>query len=91
MAETGGAPDRNMLGGPEVSFDVAERLEKWPFIDGVMYGEGEDTFREMMACWNGDMDVEKVLGIGHRHRDDSGIGARPAAGFMCTVRGILSI
>ena len=78
------------LGGPEVSFDVAERLEKWSFIDGVMYGEGEDTFREMMACWNGDMDVEKVLGIGHRHRDDSGIGAgfhSGAAGSRIHVHG----
>ncbi len=62
------------LGGPEVSFDVAERLEQRPFIDGVMYGEGEDTFREMMACWNGDMDVENVLGIGHRHKDGGSSG-----------------
>lgn len=62
------------LGGPEVSFDVAERLEQQPFIDGVMYGEGEDTFREMMACWNGDMDVENVLGIGHRHKDGGSSG-----------------
>lgn len=62
------------LGGPEVSFDVAERLEQRPFIDGVMFGEGEDTFREMMACWNGDMDVEKVLGIGHRHKDGGSSG-----------------
>lgn len=62
------------LGGPEVSFDVAERLEQQPFIDGVMYGEGEDTFREMMACWNGDMDVENVLGIGHRHKGGGSSG-----------------
>ena len=32
------------LGGPEVSFDIDERLKKWNFIDGIMYGEGEDTF-----------------------------------------------
>ena len=57
------------LGGPEVSFDIDERLKKWNFIDGIMYGEGEDTFREMMACWNGEKNIEDILGIGHRQRD----------------------
>ena len=31
---------RIWLGGPEVSFDVRERLTDWTFIDGIMYGEG---------------------------------------------------
>lgn len=57
------------LGGPEVSFDVAERLDSWNFVDGIMYGEGEDTFREMMAFWNGEKNLEDVLGIGHRQPD----------------------
>ena len=57
------------LGGPEVSFDVEERLSSWKFIDGIMYGEGEDTFREMMSVWNGDMSVENVRGIGYRRED----------------------
>ena len=57
------------LGGPEVSFDVADRLDSWNFVDGIMYGEGEDTFREMMACWNGEKNLEDVLGIGHRQPD----------------------
>lgn len=57
------------LGGPEVSFDIDERLKNWNYIDGIMYGEGEDTFREMMSCWNGEKNVEDILGIGHRHRD----------------------
>lgn len=57
------------LGGPEVSFDVADRLDSWNFVNGIMYGEGEDTFREMMACWNGEKNLEDVLGIGHRQPD----------------------
>lgn len=57
------------LGGPEVSFDVEDRINSWKFIDGVMYGEGEDTFREMMAVWNGEKNIEGVRGIGHRHED----------------------
>ena len=59
------------IGGPEVSFDMKERMERCSFIDGVMYGEGEDTFKDMMAVWNFQMQVEDVKGIGHRHDDGS--------------------
>lgn len=76
------APDISLwLGGPEVSFDVFERLEKWPFIDGIMYGEGEDTFRELMAFWNGKMDLEVIRGIGHR-TPEGGIHIHPARDFV---------
>lgn len=56
---------RIWFGGPEVSFDVKERLERCAFLEGVMYGEGEDTFREMMAVWNGAFRIEDVKGIGY--------------------------
>lgn len=46
------------LGGPEVSFDVNERLELMPYIDGIMYGEGEETFKEMCAYWHQKIDQE---------------------------------
>lgn len=36
------------LGGPEVSYDVREAMENYKFIDFVIYGEGEETFREFM-------------------------------------------
>ena len=68
------------LGGPEVSFDVYERLEKWSFIDGIMYGEGEDTFRDMMAYWNGEMAIETIGSIGYR--DEAGIHLNPARDFV---------
>ena len=35
-----------LLGGPEVSFDGADILEKNPFIDYIIFGEGEDAFRD---------------------------------------------
>ncbi len=41
---------RVILGGPEVSYDVTERLEKYPFVDAIVVGEGEVTFRELAAC-----------------------------------------
>lgn len=35
-----------ILGGPEVSFDGEKILEDNPFIDFIIYGEGEETFKE---------------------------------------------
>lgn len=37
-----------ILGGPEVSFDGHKLLEEFPFIDFIIYGEGEKTFRELL-------------------------------------------
>ena len=36
------------LGGPEVSFDAEEILRVCPWITGIMIGEGEETFRELL-------------------------------------------
>ena len=35
---------RIWLGGPEVSYNAAEMLESYPQLDGIMRGEGEETF-----------------------------------------------
>ncbi|MEE1243726.1 B12-binding domain-containing radical SAM protein [Frisingicoccus sp.] len=72
---------RIWFGGPEVSFDVAERLESRLFVEGIMYGEGEDTFRDMMAVWNGDKDIRDVSGIGYRQTDGR-ICIHPARDFV---------
>ena len=39
------------LGGPEVSFDGPELLEAYPAVKGIMIGEGEETFRELLAYY----------------------------------------
>jgi len=39
------------LGGPEVTYDAPKLLEKYPEITGVMIGEGEATFRELLECY----------------------------------------
>ena len=41
------------LGGPEVSFNPEEILEKYSFIKGVMSGEGEETFRRLCGYYAG--------------------------------------
>lgn len=39
------------VGGPEVSYDARAVLEKNPGITGVMCGEGEATFKELLECY----------------------------------------
>jgi radical SAM superfamily enzyme YgiQ (UPF0313 family) len=37
-----------ILGGPEVSFDDLNLMEQHPFVDFIVRGEGEQTFREWL-------------------------------------------
>ncbi len=42
-------PDALILcGGPEVTYDCEDFLRQNPDVDGIMRGEGEETFRELM-------------------------------------------
>ena len=43
------------VGGPEVSYEVEAFLRENPYIDGVMIGEGEDTFRELCGYYHAAM------------------------------------
>lgn len=57
---------RLWLGGPEVSYDTREFLERHPHVEGIMIGEGEKTFQEMVDYWNGEGSLEEVTGIAYR-------------------------
>ena len=39
------------LGGPEVTYDAPKLLEKYPTVAGIMVGEGEETFRQLLECY----------------------------------------
>ena len=39
------------LGGPEVTYNAPEILRKYPFLAGIMIGEGEETFSELLHCY----------------------------------------
>lgn len=52
------------LGGPEVSFDPERVLEELPLLAGVMVGEGEVTFRDLLECYlNGGGGISEVSGV----------------------------
>ena len=39
------------LGGPEVSFHPEKLLQRFPFLEGIMIGEGEQTFVELLQWY----------------------------------------
>ncbi len=52
------------LGGPEVTYDAPGILEKYPQITGVMIGEGEETFRELLEYYvNQKGGMEDISGL----------------------------
>ena len=50
-------------GGPEVSYDAPEFLKKHDCMTGVMMGEGEETFLELMEYWHGKKKLNEISGI----------------------------
>ncbi len=58
------------VGGPEVSYDGKSVLEKFPELDGVMKGEGEETFVQLLKYYEeGEGSLEEILGIDYRNKD----------------------
>lgn len=60
------------IGGPEVSFETEKFLRLHPEVTGIIMGEGEETFREVCACYENGKNTEydKILGI--TYRDSTG-------------------
>ena len=52
------------LGGPEVSYDAEKFLRENPAADGILCGEGEETFRLLAECYAaGQADTEHLAEI----------------------------
>ncbi len=55
------------LGGPEVSYDAPEFLKNHPHIEGIMYGEGEYSFKALAEYYVNSLGaLENVPGIVYR-------------------------
>ncbi|MCF6136777.1 B12-binding domain-containing radical SAM protein [Pseudalkalibacillus berkeleyi] len=67
-----------VLGGPEVSYDVPQWLERLTLVDYIIVGEGEETFKDFLTALRDENDPEEVKGLaflkdGRPHRS----GPRP--------------
>lgn len=65
-------PDTKFLaGGPEVSFDAREFLQENECFDGVMIGEGEQTFFELMEHYvERKGSLSTIKGIAYRNEEE---------------------
>lgn len=58
------------VGGPEVSYDATDVLKRLPEVTGVMFGEGEETFLELMQYYHGEgKELSEIKGIAYRDQD----------------------
>jgi anaerobic magnesium-protoporphyrin IX monomethyl ester cyclase len=56
-----------VLGGPEVTYDTTEWMEKVQNVDIVVIGEGEQTFKQLLSVIErGDTSFQSVPGIAYR-------------------------
>jgi len=55
-----------MMGGPHVSFDAESTLKKYPEIDLIVIGEGEETIKELLPVIHNRSRWEHVAGIAFR-------------------------
>ena len=59
-----------LAGGPEVSYDAEKFLTEMPEMTGVMVGEGEKTFHDLLEFYiDGKDSLEEISGIAYRTGD----------------------
>lgn len=67
------------FGGPEVSFDIDKCLKKYSWITGIMYGEGELTFYELVLHYQsgGKKELRDIKGLAYRDKVSGSININP--------------
>ncbi|MTI68204.1 MAG: DUF4080 domain-containing protein [Firmicutes bacterium] len=59
-----------ILGGPEVSFNSENILKENPYIDIIVYGEGEKTFKELLWTYKNNKQIKDIDGIVYREKNE---------------------
>ena len=66
------------LGGPEVSYNAADVLTQYPQVKGIMRGEGEETFLELLKYYHGDVGgLDRIDGITYRNQEQNTLVEMP--------------
>ncbi len=77
------------LGGPEVSYDGEKILEEEPAVAGVMLGEGEETFLELIQYYDqAGTSPEKGAEAGKTLENAGAMGPQGAPASLARIQGI---
>ncbi len=58
-----------VLGGPEVTYDTREWMERIPEVDFIIIGEGEQSFKQLLDELHSEKNFANVSGIAYRDND----------------------
>lgn len=58
------------LGGPEVSYDYISAMNKYRFVDYILYGEGEVIYRDLILSQLGKINISEVKGLCYRNGEN---------------------
>ncbi|MFT4412378.1 B12-binding domain-containing radical SAM protein [Fredinandcohnia humi] len=58
-----------VLGGPEVTYDVREWLERIPEVDYIVVGEGEETFKQLLTAIRDSQPIDEISGVAFRKEE----------------------
>ncbi len=58
-----------LLGGPEVSYDTIDFMNKFPYVDYIIRGEGEKPLHELLIKW-GKGSLEGIAGLTFRKNNE---------------------
>ncbi len=61
---------RIILGGPEVSYDTEQWMERIPQVDFIVVGEGEETFHHLLQEIEGAGKYHFIYGVAYRKGDE---------------------
>ncbi len=72
------------LGGPEVSYRQRDILERYPFVDFILSGEGEEIFPEFVSAVSQNKEPD-INGVSYRENGDITVSDGEFADFENTV------
>jgi anaerobic magnesium-protoporphyrin IX monomethyl ester cyclase len=59
-----------VLGGPEVSYDTRDWMDRLPQVDFIVMGEGEATFHHLLKEISTEERYDQVLGVAYRQGEE---------------------
>lgn len=69
-----------VLGGPEVSYEAENLLERYSSVDYVILGEGEESFFKLLLHFRGDIPLEAIDGL--TYKKDGSIFAKSSKSYV---------